>query len=213
MMIQVLIADDHPLFRRGVRDLLEATGEYHCIEAADGREALHEINNGTVHIAVLDLSMPLVDGFEVIRQASSGPDIPYFVILTLHNDACLVERAFDLGASAYLLKEYAEDELLKCLSAVYAEKRYLSHSIANNPGSDHNNSYYEKFSLLTASEQRIVKLVGQYKTSREIAEQLNVSIRTVQNHRNHIAEKLNLHGRHTLLHFAVELFNLPLNHK
>lgn len=210
MTIKVLIADDHPLFRRGVRDLLEATGEYHCIEAADGREALNEINKGTVHIAVLDLSMPLVDGFEVINQASSGPDSPYFVILTMHDDSRLIERAFDLGASAYLLKEYTKDELLKCLSTIYTDQRYLSHSIANNPRSDQN-FHDERFSLLTVSEQRIVKLVGQYKTSREIAEQLGISIRTVQNHRNHITEKLNLRGRHALLHFAVELLKSPLS--
>lgn len=209
MTIQVLIADDHPLFRRGVRDLLDATGKYHCIEAEGGYEALDKIKKEAIDIAVLDLSMPLVDGFQVLSQAASEPNAPYFVILTLHNDTRLVERAFDLGASAYLLKEYAEDELLKCLSTVYANQRYLSHSIANNP-SGNTTIKEEQYSHLTVSEQHIVKLVGEYKTSREIAEELGISIRTVQNHRHNIAVKLNLNGRHALLHFAVELLKQPL---
>lgn len=212
MTIRVLIADDHPLFRRGVRDLLETAGEYHCIEAADGDEALNKIKESRPHIAVLDLSMPLADGFDVISQAAHWPDAPHFVILTMHDDNCLMERAFDLGASAYLLKENTEDELLKCLTTVYKGCRYISQSIAFNPDSSHS-VHDGQLSSLTTAEQRIIKLVGEYKTSREIAELLNISVRTVQNHRSHIADKLNLHGRHTLLHFAVELLNPLFNHK
>ncbi len=209
MTIRVLIADDHPLFRRGVRDLLETDG-YHCIEATDGCEALDKIRVEHPDIAVLDLSMPKRDGLDVLTQALHRSSATRFVILTLHDDIHLVERAFDLGASAYLLKEDAEDELLKCLSTIHAGQRYLSHSIAINPRSHHG---IEQSPNLTPAEQRIVRLVGEYKTSREIAELLNISVRTVQNHRSHITEKLGLHGRHALLHFAVEWLKSSLNYK
>ena len=208
MTIRVLIADDHPLFRRGVRDLLETEG-YHCIEATDGCEALDKIREEPPHIAVLDLSMPKRDGLDVLTQAVHRSSATRFIILTLHDDIHLIERAFDLGASAYLLKEDAEDELLKCLATVHTGQRYLSHTIAFNPGSHS----AKRPSTLTPAEQRIVKLVGEYKTSREIAELLNISVRTVQNHRSHITEKLGLRGRHALLHFAVEWLKSSLNRK
>ena len=191
MTNKILIADDHPLFRRGVKDVLEAAREYDCIEATDGIEALTLIKKEQPHIAILDLSMPKVDGFDVLSQAIRWPNSPYFVILTFHDDTQLIERAYDLGASAYLLKEDAEDELLKCLTTVIKGKRYLSHSIVYDPDSGHF-AHEEMISSLTPAEQRIIKLVGKYKTSREIADLLNVSVRTIQNHRAHIMKKLNL---------------------
>ena len=211
MTVRILIADDHPLFRRGVRDLLEAEG-YSCIEAVDGVEALDQIRKEQPHIALVDLAMPRVGGLEVIAEAIRWPDAPRFVILTLYDDSHLIERAFDLGTSAYLLKENAEDELLRCLDSVSAGRRYLSHSIAQSPGA-HCGGPDTQMSLLTPAEKRIVRLVAGYKTSREIAELLNISVRTVQNHRAHIAEKLGLHGRHALLHFAVRAISSPLARK
>jgi DNA-binding NarL/FixJ family response regulator len=205
MTVSVLIADDHPLFRRGVRDLLEAEG-YVCIEAGDGIEALEQIRKAQPDIALLDLAMPGGGGLQVIEQAKRWPDAPRFVILTLYDDSHLIERAFDLGTSAYLLKENAEDELLRCLDTVCAGSRYLSHSIAFNPEAQCCGPEAE-LARLTSAEQRIVRLVAEYKTSREISEHLNISVRTVQNHRAHIAKKLGLHGRHALLHFAVRVIS------
>ncbi|HHM05364.1 MAG TPA: response regulator transcription factor [Gammaproteobacteria bacterium] len=206
MSVRVLIADDHPLFRRGVREVLEAVEGCVCTEAADGLEALAHIRQHSPEVALLDLSMPRADGFDVLAEAGRRPGAPRFVILTLHDDARLMERAFDLGASAYLLKEDAADELLKCLAEVRAGRRYLSRALASDPASG---DAPAAPGLLTPAEWRIVKLVGEYKTSREIAAQLNISVRTVDNHRGHIAKKLGLRGRHALLHFAARQFGGP----
>ncbi len=205
MTYSTLIADDHPIYRIGLRHILERGNRYRCIEARDGQEAMKVITEQAPDIAILDLKMPFAGGLEVLEKTEPQSPDTLFVILTMYNDSKLIERAFDLGAHAYLLKEDAESELLSCLEAICLGQRYLSDAIAQAvPRARANDN---GIASLTPTELKIVKLVGEFKTSREIAEQQNISIRTVQNHRNHIVEKLGLKGNNALLHFAVDYFS------
>lgn len=202
-MARLVIADDHPIFRRGLCDVLENSRRFQCVgEAGDGPTALKHINEFHPDIAIVDIGMPQLDGLQVIAQARRRPDSPRFVVLTLHDDPALIERAFEEGASGYLLKEDAEAELLVCLDRVLTGRRYLSRSLVKDSDSPPE-SNEEAVRGLTAAERRVLDLVGDYRTSGEIGELLNISIRTVQNHRAHIVKKLGLHGPNALLRFAA----------
>ncbi len=206
MKSSVVIADDHPIFRVGLRHILEQEGEYECMEAEDGGEAQTLIIKHAPHIALLDIKMPVAGGLEVLQKTITRSPNTRFVILTMYDDSKLIERAFDLGGHAYLLKENAESELTDCLTRVLSGHRYLSESISHT-SLESTSTTDESIAQLTPAELRIIKFVSEFKTSREIASELNISIRTVQNHRHHINEKMNLNGSNALLHFSVRYFS------
>lgn len=196
----VLIADDHPIFRVGLRHILQQENQYQCFEVGDGAQAIEFILQQQPDIAIVDINMPQAGGLEVIEKTIAVASHTRFAVLTVYDDYRLMERAFDLGAQAYLLKEDAQSELLECLRKISQQQRYLSDSMSRVSRISTQQPCAEK---LTPSEQRILDLVGQFKTSREIADHLNVSIRTVQNHRNNITQKLGLQGNNALLHYAA----------
>ncbi len=200
----VIIADDHPIFRVGLRHILEQNGGYEYLEAEDGGQAQTLIIQHQPDIALLDIKMPVAGGLEVLQKTINRSSATRFVILTMYDDSKLIEHAFDLGAHAYLLKENAESELTHCLTRVLNGHRYLSESISHTGTMS---TSAESIEHLTPAELRIIKLVSEFKTSREIAGELNISIRTVQNHRHHINEKLSLNGSNALLHFSVKYFS------
>lgn len=206
MKTRVVIADDHPIFRVGLRHILEQENKYECLEAEDGGKAQTLIMKHAPHIALLDIKMPVAGGLEVLQKTITRSPDTRFVMLTMYDDSKLIERAFDLGGHAYLLKENAESELTHCLSRVLSGHRYLSNSISHS-SINTLSATNENITQLTPAELRIIKFVSEFKTSREIANELNISVRTVQNHRHHINEKLQLNGSNALLHFSVKYFS------
>jgi DNA-binding NarL/FixJ family response regulator len=208
--IKVLIADDHPLFRQGLRQVVEADRRFELIgEAGDGNSALQMIITTKPDIAVLDVNMPGLSGLEVARGLQ-GKRLPtQIVILTMYKEEETFNRAVDLGVKGFVLKENAVQDILSSLVAVAAGEHYLSPSISGylvrrrgraeelaveKPGLDD----------LTKAERRILKLIAEKKTSREIAAELFISPRTVEAHRANICTKLDLRGSHSLLQFALE---------
>ena len=201
--IGVLIADDHPIFRRGLRDLVDRHGRFRVVaEAETGLAALAALRESRPAIAVLDVSMPGLDGLDVLAQAQTWPDPPAIVLLTLHDQ--YVQRALDGGAAGYVLKENAEEEILECLTTVVAGQRYVSRAISWQPAAGRGQQVTGPLATLTAAELRILRLLAKFKTSREIAEILCVSSRTVQNHRANVCAKLGLKGPKALLQFALD---------
>lgn len=199
-MTTVLIVDDHPLLRRGLAEVIRRLPGYVlCAEAGDGRQALEAIREHRPEVVLLDVSMPGVDGLEVLAQAATWPSRPTFVMLTMHNE--YVARALELGAWGYLLKEDAVTEIEDCLAAISAGRRYLSKRLP--PGSHGAPTSDAALAQLTPAERRVLRLVAQHLTSREIAEVLSVSHRTVQNHRAGMSRKLGLTGSGALLRFAL----------
>ncbi len=208
--ITVLIVDDHPLFRQGLRQVVGSDTRFDLIaEAGDGPAGWQLIQEKKPAIAVLDVNLPGMSGLEVARKLQGSRLSTRIIILTMHKEEETFNCALDLGVKGFVLKENAAEDILNALVAVAGGEHYLSPSIsgylvrrrdrsgaltAKKPGLDD----------LTRAELRILKLVAEKKTSREIAAELFISPRTVEAHRANICTKLELRGSHSLLQFALE---------
>jgi DNA-binding NarL/FixJ family response regulator len=205
--IRIVIADDHPIVRRGLRESIEeAEGLIVLAEAGDGQSALELIRAKKPDVAALDISMPVIDGFAVARAIVKENLAVKIIFLTMHEEESLFDEAMNLGVKGYVLKESSAGEIVNCIKAVAAGKHYTSPALtsyliersrrAESP---------DKAGLkaLTPTERRILKFIAQYKTSREIADELFISYNTVETHRRNICEKLDLRGSHALMKFAL----------
>jgi len=208
--ITVFIADDHPIFRKGLRDVLSEDGSMNLVgEAADGATALERIRELKPKVAVLDLDMPQMNGLEVAKKVSDSKLPVSLVILTMYKEDRIFNEAINAGILGYVLKENAASDLLNCIRAVVAGEPFISPSLSSvllNRSLRRQTFLNERPELqtLTPAEKRILKLVAEDLTSKEIAERLDISFHTVENHRAKISEKLNLRGSHSLLKFAFE---------
>jgi len=208
--IKVLIVDDHPLFRQGLRQLVEADSRFELVgEAGDGRSALQLIMEKKPDIAMLDVNLPIMSGLEVARSLQEKRSSTHAVILTMYKEEETFNRAVDLGVKGFVLKENAVQDILDCLVAVAAGQHYLSPTISGYLVRRRGRA--EELAVkkpglndLTKAERRILKLIAEKKTSREIATELFISPRTVEAHRANICAKLELRGSHSLLQFALE---------
>lgn len=210
--ISVLLADDHALIRGGLRQVIEKQNDYDIVEADNGEDALRIIREKKTGVAILDIEMPELTGFEVAQRVHDEGISIDIIFLTMFKDESLFNKAMDIGVKGYVLKENTVSEILQCLKTVIKGKYYLSPAISeflvrrNNklasPASDK-----DGINLLTPSEKAILKMVSDMKTNQEIADDLNISIKTVQNHRNNICNKLDISGAHALLKFAVDHAN------
>lgn len=206
---RIVIADDHPIFRQGLRQVIEAhPGLKVVAEAADGEAALAEAKAHRPEVAILDLDMPKLDGFELVQALRRERLSARVIFLTIHSEEDLVNEALDLGVLGYVLKESAITDIVSAVKAVLAGQHYLSPAITSylvNRSRRAESLAERRPSLqnLTPTEHRVLKLIAEYKTSKEIAEELFINHRTVENHRTNICQKLGLHGSHALLKFAL----------
>lgn len=207
--VKILIADDHPLMLQGLKMVLnEEEWCSDCDQAKDGEEAYKKIISNNYDVAVLDVEMPKMSGLEIARKISDEKNETKVIFLTMYKDEDLFDEAMDSGAQGFVLKENAVDDIINCISEVLEGKYYISPLISGYLVKHLNKkNNLEKLvpsiSDLTVSERRILKLISQNKTSKEIAEILSISSKTVENHRNNISKKLNLQGSHSLLKFAI----------
>lgn len=205
----ILIADDHALIRSGLKQVLKIQTGFQIAEKENGEDALKYIREQKPQIAVLDIEMPIMTGFEVakrIHKESINIDI---IFLTMFKDELMFNKAMDIGVKGYMLKENTITEIVQCIKSVLAGKYYLSPAISEylirrnsklvSPAADING-----INLLTPAEKDILKLLAMMKTNQEIAKEQSISIKTVQNHRYNICNKLDISGTHALLKFAVE---------
>ncbi len=208
--ITVLIADDHPIFRKGLRDVLNDDPAIRFVaETADGSTALARIRELKPQVAVLDLDMPELNGLQIAKKIVELKLPIAVVILTMYKEERIFNEAINAGVLGYVLKENAASDLLNCVHAVAAGKPFVSPSLSSfllNRNTRTHAFLQERPELqkLTPAERRILKLIAEDLTSKEIAEQLNISFHTVENHRAKICEKLDLHGSHSLLKFAFD---------
>jgi DNA-binding NarL/FixJ family response regulator len=208
--VSILIVDDHPLLRRGVRDSIAENPRFRIIgEASDGEDAMRLVSSLKPNIAIVDIDMPRLNGLEMLRALRHLPFAVKTVILTMYKEEDMLNAALDLGAMAYIVKENAVNDVLAALEKVARGETFLS-SMMWEAGQRRSDRVQQlllsrpQIETLTPSERRILKLVGQDYTSKEIANCLNLSVRTVDNHRQNICHKLNLHGTHSLLKFAFD---------
>lgn len=207
--VNIIIADDHPLFRSGLSSIIKENSEYNIIgESANGAEVLELIRNYKPEIAILDINMPFMNGLKVTRAVNKEKLPTKIIILTMYKDEDYFNEAINLDVSAYILKDCATNEILKGIEEVLSGEYYFSPGVLNYLVKRKNRQKMletENTGLkdLTAAEKQVLEKVAENKTSREIAEELFISIRTVQNHRNNICAKLGLKGYNKLLQFAI----------
>lgn len=208
--IRILIADDHPVFRQGLRQIIEIDPQLKVIaEASDGEQALARLADTPVDVAMLDLSMPVKDGFAVAREAREQRVSVPLIFLTMHKDEHFLQAALNLGVKGYVLKDSATNEIVNCIRAVVAGHDYVSPALSSylirrSSRAAALAAEVPALEKLTPTERRVLKLIADGQTSREIAAGLGISIRTVEHHRNNVAMKLDLHGSHALVKFAIQ---------
>jgi DNA-binding NarL/FixJ family response regulator len=208
--VTLVIADDHPLLRRGLCDVIGGSSRFRIVgEASDGEEAMRQFAALKPQIAVIDIDMPRLNGLETIRALRQLPFSIQPIVLTMYKEEDMFNAAMDLGAKAYVLKENAVNDIMTALEKVAHGETFVSASLleAGRRRSERVKQLLfskPQIETLTPSERRILKLVGEDYTSKEIADHLHLSVRTVDNHRQNICRKLNLHGTHSLLKFAFD---------
>jgi DNA-binding NarL/FixJ family response regulator len=208
--LSILIADDHPMMLRGLKATLGADESLEVVgEAADGRAALALIGQVRPDVAVLDINMPVLDGFGVARSVLGRLPGVEIVFLTMHDEPEMLRAALDLGVKGYLLKESAAEDVVACVKSVAAGRAFITPSLSSlllerrrragelterRPG----------LLDLSPTERIVLRLVAGGKESKEIAAELSISYRTVETHRSNIARKLGLHGHNAVTKFALE---------
>jgi DNA-binding NarL/FixJ family response regulator len=208
--IRVVIADDHPVYRRGLSMIIAADPVIKLVaEAEDGDAALARIREQEPDVAVLDVDMPHQGGFEVARELQQLHLHTEVIFLTMYKDEGLFNTAMDLGVKGYILKDGAITDIVAAIKAVAAGQNYISAPLATYlvSRSRRTAAFAEQqpsINDLTPTERRILKLIAENKTSREIAAELFISVRTVERHRLNIGTKLDVHGSNALLKFALE---------
>ena len=207
--ITIIIADDHPIVRQGMRQIIETASDLKIVaEAADGQAALDAIIEFQPQIAILDVDMPNLDGFAVARRIYENNIETEVIFLTIHNDEVMFNAAIDLGAKGYVLKQSALDEIINCIKTVAKSQYYASPSLTTfliNRQRRSLNLGQKSPSIkdLTRTEKLILKMIADDKSTKEIAEELFISPTTVEKHRANICRKLELKGSYALLKFAL----------
>jgi DNA-binding NarL/FixJ family response regulator len=207
--IRILLADDHNILRDGMRLLLERQAGFSVVgEAADGREVVQLAQEQTPDVVVMDIAMPNMNGIEATRRIVERKPQIGVVILSMHYDESYVIRSLKAGARAYLLKDAVKTELIAAIQAVVQGRSFFSPKISRILQEDFvqllgRRGADDSYDLLTEREREVLQLVAEGKTNKEIAAHLNLSLYTVDTHRTHILQKLNLHSVPELILYAV----------
>lgn len=210
MKIRVLVADDHAIIREGLRVMLGNQPDMEVVAVAtNGREAIRLVNEYEPDVAVVDISMPELNGIEVIQQMMPSHRPVQVVVLSIHETKPYVYRALKAGARGYLVKETAGVEVVDAVRAVYRGERYLSQSIADlltNASFQNLESPIEvrPLEMLSSREREILQLVAEGKTSQEIAERLSISSKTVDTYRSRLMRKIGVQDMAGLVKFAIQ---------
>ena len=207
--IRVLLADDHTLIRAGLRMVVDAQPDLTVVaEAENGRDAVALANTHHPEVAVLDIGMPSLNGIEAARQIRAESPDTGIVMLSMHSDEGYVLRALKAGAKAYLLKDSAEADLARAIRAAAEGKSFFSPAVGKVLLEDYvrkleRTGAEDSYDLLTPREREILQLVAEGKSSKEVANLLNLSVNTVETHRARVMQKLNLGGLPELILYAV----------
>jgi two-component system response regulator NreC len=207
--IRILLADDHTVMRSGLRLLLERQANFEVVaEAADGRQAVDMAAEEHPDVVVMDIAMPHLNGVEAARQIVTRSPKTAVAILSMHSDESYVIRSLKAGARAYLLKDSAEADLIAAIHAITLGKSFFSPAVSRLLKEDYMHQlaeagYEDSYQLLTPREREVLQLVAEGKSNKEVAQMLNLSLYTVETHRTHILQKLNLHSVPELILYAV----------
>lgn len=209
MPIRIVLADDHHVIRQGLRTLLESQDDIEIVgETSDGISTVEMARELSPDVVVMDVTMPDLNGVEATRQILSQAPNVHVLGLSMHEDRAIVSEMLRAGASAYLLKSCAANELRRAIREVVAGHAYLSPSVANDViqgfvNKDTNQGKASVFNALTPREREVLQLLAEGSNPKEIAKRLHISVKTVQTHRQHIMEKLDTHNLADLTKYAI----------
>lgn len=207
---KIFIADDHPIFCSGLRQLIALELNMEVVgEAKDGAEAIERLLHGQADVAVLDIDMPKASGFDVLTALREKGATLQFIFLTMHKDEQLLNAALDLGVKGFLVKDSAAEEVIDCINAVVNGEEFISPQLTGFllkrvRQAQQRSAQTLLPDQLTPTERNVLRLIAEYKTNKEITAELNMGVRTVEQHRLNICEKFDLKGRHALMKFASE---------
>lgn len=207
--LKILIADDHPIFLKGLKEVIEMEEGFKVVvQAVNGQEAVFAMQSHNIDVAVLDIDMPRMNGLEAAeKMLQLKPQLP-ILLLTMHKERAPFMKALEIGLAGYVLKENAVTDVVNAIYAVVQGGNYISPDMSayllKRPTNIPKPPVEDKMKLLTSSERQILQMIAMYKSSREIADELYISEKTVSNHRMNISRKLNLTGKNSLLRFVIE---------
>jgi DNA-binding NarL/FixJ family response regulator len=215
--IKLLVADDHKIFRQGIKKLLEEESDLQVVgEASDGREAVKKATELKPDVILMDIAMANLNGLEATRQIKKQLPSAKVIMVTMHKNEEYVLQSFQAGASGFILKEGAVEELVSAIRSINSDKSFLSPSISKTLI----DAYMRKmetgktetpFDLLTDREREVLQLIAEGYTNREVAKSLFISVKTVEAHRAHIMQKLNIHDIAKLVKYAIQKGLVDLN--
>lgn len=205
---RILIADDHPIFLKGLQEVIEEEKNLKIVyRANNGSDAIEECLAREVDIAILDIDMPGANGLQAAEHIiATRPEVA-IILLTMHKAKDAFLKALEIGVMGYVLKENAVVDIINAISTVLKHQSYISPEMSSfllRQKSRIHDGPKAQLETLTSSEKKIIQLVASYKSTREIADELFISEKTVSNHRMNIARKLQLSGKNGLLRFAIE---------
>lgn len=210
MKIRILIADDHALFREGIRALLSGYDDLEVVgEATDGREAIEQVKECRPNIVLMDIAMPGLGGLEATLELTKSAPHVKILILTQHDNREYLSRFLRAGVSGYVLKRAAGTELVAAIRAVHQGGTFLHPDMApavveGYLGGIKASAQEDPYETLTDREKQVLKLVAEGKTNKEVAETLDISVKTAMGHRANLMEKLGIHNRAELVKFALQ---------
>ena len=204
----IVIVDDHSIFRHGLRAVIEAEEGLRVIaEVGNGEDALRLSEELRPDIIISDVDMPGMDGFQLVRELRRRKLPAEIIFLTIHCEEDMLNEALSLGVKGYVLKDCSASDIIDAIKALQQGYHFTSPSITTklvNRTERARHGSVSGVNNLTLTERRVMRLISEYKTSKEIAEELCIHHRTVDNHRTNISAKLGLHGSHALIKFALQ---------
>jgi len=210
MAIEIVLVDDHSIVRQGLNAIISREKDIRVIgEAENGRDAVKLVKDKEPDIAILDISMPILNGLEASRQIRKISPKTKIIILSMHDNHAFIDEVLNLGARAYVLKESAADEVVIAINEVYRGRIFLSPKISTFVvkgyiNRDEKTEKQKPTVNLTPREKEILQLIAEGHLNKEIAEQLNLSLKTVLAHRNNMMQKLNIHKQADLVRYAIK---------
>lgn len=203
--IRIMIADDHPIVRQGLRQTIESDGRMAIAgEAGDGEQALAAADELRPNVILLDVDLPKMDGFQVAQSLRERKIEAKIIFLTVHREESFMRRALSLGAAGYVLKDSAITDIIAAINAVSGGLPFISPAMTAYLLKTKTAAGDGDLDSLTPAERRVLRLIAEYKTTKEIAELLFISPRTVESHRGTITQKLGLRGSHSLMRYALQ---------
>jgi DNA-binding NarL/FixJ family response regulator len=208
--ITVLLAEDHTIVREGFRKMLELEHDFEVVgEAQDGRQALALANKLRPAVVLMDIAMPLLNGLEATRQVLKALPDTKVLILSAHNDDAYVKNASDSGAAGFLLKQTSAHDVCRAIREVHKGKKFFSAAVSKRqdrlhpPSRGLSGPLKKKATELTSREMEVLQLIAEGKANKETAAELNIGIKTVEKHREHLMQKLDIHDTAGLTRYAI----------